>query len=106
MLQRLGYAVVVAGDGRAGLECVRERPAAIGLVLLDLTMPGLSGFETLRRLQELNPRLPVVICSGYGTTGPASGETLRSAGAIAVLAKPFELTELSSLLRRTTGRDA
>jgi two-component system cell cycle sensor histidine kinase/response regulator CckA len=63
-LERYGYKVLVASDGREALESLSENPD-IGLVLLDLTMPLMSGVEALREMRRLRPDLPVILSSGY-----------------------------------------
>jgi CheY-like chemotaxis protein len=63
-LRRYGYEVVEAENGAAGLEIFRQMPE-ITLVLLDLTMPVMSGEETHRRIKALRPGVPVIVSSGY-----------------------------------------
>ena len=65
-IKRLGYETKTAQGGEQALQ-ILDGPdgAAIALVLLDLVMPGMDGVETLDRLRELRPDLPVAICSGY-----------------------------------------
>lgn len=65
VLRHHGYAVLTADDGLRGIEAIRENGDRIAMVLLDLTMPKLSGKETFGRIKELRPDVPVVICSGY-----------------------------------------
>jgi PAS domain S-box-containing protein len=65
VLERGGFTVLMAGSGDRALSVVRERGRELDLVLLDLVMPGMDGVETLDRLRELRPDLPVAICSGY-----------------------------------------
>jgi CheY-like chemotaxis protein len=64
-LKRAGFAVDVAEDGEDALSIVKRSPDAYDAVLLDMTMPRLSGVETLRALREVRPGLPVVLTSGY-----------------------------------------
>jgi two-component system cell cycle sensor histidine kinase/response regulator CckA len=96
-LKAAGLQVIEAGDGQAALLTYRQRAADINLVLLDLTMPGLSGEETLRQLRALAPTLPVIVMSGY-----SEGETMgrcASLGVSGYLAKPFEISDLVTRLR-------
>jgi PAS domain S-box-containing protein len=65
LLAKLGYKVMIARDGREGLEVYEENRDQIDLVLLDLTMPNLSGKDAFRILRERFGPVPVVICSGY-----------------------------------------
>jgi two-component system, cell cycle sensor histidine kinase and response regulator CckA len=65
VLESEGIRVLRAGDGAAGVELFRERRAEVDVVLLDLSMPGLSGAQTLRRLREIDPGVRVVLSSGY-----------------------------------------
>jgi DNA-binding NtrC family response regulator len=65
-LARRGYHVRQASSGREGIEILQEEKGKVSLALLDLTMPGLSGQETLHELRKLAPDLEVVVSSGYG----------------------------------------
>jgi len=64
-LTHYGYTVLLAQNGQEGLEIVRKYRTAISLILLDMTMPVMSGEETLRRLKQIEPDIPVILCSGY-----------------------------------------
>jgi CheY-like chemotaxis protein len=65
VLAHEGVEVLTAGDGERGLELFGEHGDGIDVVLLDLSMPGLSGEETFSRLAERAPDVPVVLSSGY-----------------------------------------
>src|SRR5690606_27942776 len=65
MLSELGHQVVTADSGRRALELLQQQPDAIDLVVLDLTMPELSGEQTLEQLRAVRSDLPVVITSGF-----------------------------------------
>lgn len=62
MLRDLGYTVVVARDGAGALKLMQGDP--VRLVVLDLNMPRMDGWETIRRIRAIDPRLPVLISSG------------------------------------------
>lgn len=68
MLDLEGIPFLSAEDGAAGVAFVEQHGDGIGLVILDLTMPGLSGEETFRRIRATAPGLPIIVSSG--PTGP------------------------------------
>jgi DNA-binding response OmpR family regulator len=93
MLQREGYEVDEAEDGRVGMRRFREHPSA--LVITDVLMPEQEGLETLMQLRHSGEPVKVMAISGGGRIGP---DTLlnaaRTLGADAILAKPFGREEL------------
>jgi two-component system CheB/CheR fusion protein len=65
MLRKMGYAVLLAEGGAEGVEIFSAAQAEIALVILDMSMPVMSGKETLSRLRTINNEVPVLIFSGY-----------------------------------------
>ena len=103
-LELNGYRVVKAASGEDALGIVeRENPDA---VVLDLRLPGIDGWEVLRRLEEAGrfPATPVVLLSAQ--VDAATAARAVELGVHAHLAKPFSAAELSGVLRRLleTGR--
>ena len=96
MLRRLGFTVFSAADGREGVEAFRRHARDIDLVLLDLTMPGMSGKETCREIQRVEPDQRIVLISGYSEEFAASGGVDAPAG---FLQKPFTQADLGTALR-------
>lgn len=84
-LVRSGFEVLVARDGEEGLEIFRRERKRIGLVFLDLSMPGMSGEEMLVELRAIDPDMPVVIFTGHLV------EEEDFVGVQGVLQKPFYL---------------
>jgi len=101
MLERSGFEVLTAADGREALEIYRVRRAEIALVLLDLTMPEMDGEETFRELRRIDPNVRVVMSSGY----TESEITPRFAGKrlTGFLQKPYSMTALMDCLRVPLG---
>ena len=96
MLRRTGFAVLGAQEGREGVEIFRKHAREIEVVLLDLTMPGISGEEVLREIHRIQPDLPFVLMSGYSEEFAVS----RFEGRIACfLHKPFTQEQLADALR-------
>ena len=93
ILERGGYTVLESADGVDGLETFAQKRDSIDLVLLDQSMPGLSGDQVLLRLMELAPQVPVVLLSGL--PGPAA----RLSHATAVLTKPADAATLLCTIR-------
>ncbi|MBW2383930.1 MAG: sigma-54-dependent Fis family transcriptional regulator [Deltaproteobacteria bacterium] len=102
LLGRRGYEIHTAEDGESALEALDTGPE-LDLVLLDIMMPGMDGIETLRRIRELAPALPVVIVSVIGRA-PTIVEAMQL-GASDFVSKPFEADELEEILERLLGRD-
>ncbi len=103
LLSKLGYEILEAGDGLEGLDLVRAQGDRISLVLLDLTMPNLTGKETFARLREIRPDLPVLICSGYLVD---LNEFTRECGACpdGFVQKPYRFEEMADMVRQTLDR--
>ena len=97
-LEELGYRVLAAGNGLEALEIEGEGTQAIDLVLTDVVMPALGGFELAAILAESRPRLPVVFMSGYPTRGELKTVSIPS-GAI-FLPKPFKPADLARAVSR------
>lgn len=93
LLQRIGYDVVDAGGGLEGLELYRQYRPAVTFVLLDMTMPEMSGLDTLLHLRALSSEVPILACSGYSEV---EASELVAAGADGYLKKPFDKRELSN----------
>ncbi len=101
-LGRAGFSVIEAADGTAGLALCVERPPA--LVLCDLRMPGLDGFETLRRLRA-DPRtaaVPVILMTG--STDGAGMRRGMELGADDFILKPFHLDDVSRAVESRLAR--
>jgi two-component system, OmpR family, response regulator len=95
-LERNGFDVWLAPDGREAIRLYRKHRDRIAVVLLDVRMPGLDGPQTLDALRELNPKVPA--CFMSGNTGAYEPEELRQRGAAYVIAKPFRLDQLANVL--------
>jgi CheY-like chemotaxis protein len=98
VLERDGFTVTAAGDGVEALRLFRERVGAFAGVLLDLTMPNLSGEEVLRQLQQAGPRTPVILMSGYNEQEIIN--QFAGKGLAGFIQKPFRPAELLAVLRK------
>jgi CheY-like chemotaxis protein len=98
LLKELGYTVIGARSGQEALAIYRERHAEIDLVVMDMIMPGMSGGETFDRLKQINPRVKVLLSSGYSINGQAS--QIMERGCDGFIQKPFNLQQLSAKLRQ------
>jgi two-component system, cell cycle sensor histidine kinase and response regulator CckA len=103
MLESLGYTVLLAENGVSAVDTVRSNGPQIHLVILDLIMPGMDGGETLDKILELKPDLPVLLCSGYSKTDYASSVLAR--GCHGFLQKPFKLGDLSVYMRKILDKN-
>jgi CheY-like chemotaxis protein len=99
VLSREGLPVWSASGGRAAVELYCCNQGLIGVVLLDVKMPGLDGPATLAALQQINPHIRVIFITG--NIGEYSPEALLAMGAAAVVQKPFDLAEVCQAVRRT-----
>ena len=102
MLERLGFQVITAEDGIAALERLQAHQGAIAAVLLDLSMPRMTGQEALHEIRRLRPDVPVVLMSGYTEQEVASKLLDSVGGATGFLQKPFLPEDLTSVLREVS----
>jgi signal transduction histidine kinase/CheY-like chemotaxis protein len=96
ILERMGFSVLMAPDGRAALKVFREHADEIVCVLLDLTMPHMDGKEAFRAMQRLHPGVRVILCSGYNEQD-AIGR-LTGIGLAGFIQKPFNMATLKEKL--------
>ena len=97
MLGKLGYDVLTAGGGKEAIALLRQHGANVSLVLLDLTMPEMSGAATYRALREVIPGVKVLLSSGYSIDGQA--QELLAQGCSGFIQKPFDTRTLSAKVR-------
>jgi len=97
MIERLGYAVTQARSGREAIERFRENPDGFSLVILDMIMPGMGGGEVFDQLKRIQPRVKVLLASGYSMQGQAS--EIMARGCVGFIQKPFTLQDLSIRLQ-------
>jgi two-component system cell cycle sensor histidine kinase/response regulator CckA len=94
-----GYCIVDAPSGADALQKLAEQPGRFDLVLLDLNMPKMDGCETLRRLRQADPAVPVIVLSG--DCGDEVTARITEAGPDLILQKPFDNLELVRQVRQT-----
>jgi two-component system cell cycle sensor histidine kinase/response regulator CckA len=91
MLQKLGYSVQTAGKGQEAIEIFKKNKIAI--VLLDMQMPGMNGYEIYYQLKKIQPEVKILLASAY--VEDQSEKRLISTGFDGFLQKPFNMKQLS-----------
>src|SRR5450830_157943 len=106
LLSRSGYTVLTAPDGASALNILRDHPMGIGLILLDMTMPGMTTGEVVQAIRALNPTVPILLNSGYTSNGVVK-QMLAEDSVQGFLGKPYDLDQLlekvQELLHSTEG---
>lgn len=101
ILERAGYSVIVAPGGEEGIRAFRDAAGTIDLVLLDMSMPRMSGIEVLAALLDVDPKAKVLVTSGFSLD-----EKVRRAldrGAAGFIDKPFTPHSLTARIRAILG---
>ena len=98
MLEKLGYRVVVANGGQKGIDVVAAMGNEIDLVILDMIMPGVDGYTAFDRIRKMQPKMPVILSSGYAI----NDQTMRmmQKGGRGFIQKPFTMSFLSQKVRQ------
>ena len=102
LLGCLGYNTLTASDGIEAVELYKERQEQIGIVLLDLVMPGMNGVHTLQKLREINPNVKVIICSAYFQQGQVP--EINENDVDGFLNKPYSITTLSEKMQEVLSK--
>jgi CheY-like chemotaxis protein len=97
ILKALGYKVLTAKGGREAVELYRAKSGEIGIVVLDMIMPGMGGGETYDALKKIHPKVKVLLSSGYSIKGEASD--ILNRGCNGFIQKPFNIKALSVKIR-------
>jgi CheY-like chemotaxis protein len=97
VLERAGLTVILAEDGATAVDIFRERSSEVRVAMVDLTMPGLDGRETLAQIRQIRPDVPAILMSGY------TPEDLDDCPPHEFLQKPFTPSALRTIVRRILG---
>ncbi len=98
ILEHHGYTVLLAKDGEEALEVFQREHKQIRLVVLDLTMPRMSGREILKQLLHLDPKMRILISSGHQI--PSDGNQLQALGRVEFVPKPYRPDDLARSVRK------
>jgi len=98
MLERLGYHVTVRNNSIEALETFQNQPDQFDLVITDQTMPGMTGADIARRMMQIRPDIPIILCTGYSTT--ISEEKAKSMGIKEFAVKPLSKKDIAVLIRK------
>jgi len=98
MLEKIGYKVMKARTGKEAIEIYRENQKKIDLVILDMIMPEMGGGEVYDFLKSINPRIKVLLSSGYSLKGEA--REILGRGCNGFIQKPIDMKDLSLKIRK------
>ena len=96
LLRQEGHAVTAAATGESGIAMVRSQ--RFDLLIMDVRLPGISGLEAFQAVRALEPRLPVIIMTAFGSTETAIEATKM--GAFDFVLKPFDIPDILALIRQ------
>ena len=97
MIKELGYSVVTSRDGQDALEYYQTHAAEIDLVVLDIIMPRLGGYDCFKAMKAINPKLKGIACSGYVINDEA--KKMLDLGAMGFIQKPFSLKTFGNAIQ-------
>ena len=97
ILKETGYNTITASSGQDCLDILKKGPK-IDLVFLDVKMPGITGIDVFKQIQETDPKLLVVMMTGY-----SEDELIKEVfelGAYGIIYKPFDMEEILSVVEK------
>ncbi len=103
LLERLGFDVMLASDGKEALEIFNMHKDKIRCVILDLTMPHMDGEQTFRELRIIDPEIPVIMSSGYNEQDVV--HRFLGKGLSGFVQKPYRIGTLSSALKKVLSNE-
>ncbi len=99
MLNKLGYRVMVAEGGEDAIQIYQNDKSDIDMIILDVTMPGMSGSETYKRLKEIDPYVKVLLSSGYNIN--IKIQEIIDQGCNGFIQKPFSIRDIAIKISET-----
>ncbi|MBW1703003.1 MAG: PAS domain S-box protein [Deltaproteobacteria bacterium] len=97
LLEEMGYKVLIAKGGKDAIKVYKKNKDEIDMVILDMIMPDMGGGETYDKLKEINPKIKVLLASGYSIDGQAS--EILGRGCNGFIQKPFQMENLSHKIK-------
>lgn len=97
-LEKLGFEVLTALNGREAVSIFSERGDTIDLVILDLSMPQMSGQETFNEMKLLEPNVKVIVSSGFDGSGAV--DEMMENGVLGLLQKPYRMHMLQEKVKQ------
>ena len=97
-VEDLGYTATATVSSKQAVELFLSDPAAFDLVITDQTMPEMTGEEMARRILQVRPDMPIMLCTGYSVS--MDSELAQKMGIKAYLMKPVSKLELATTIRR------
>ena len=105
ILKIKGYTVLTAASGEQALQVLEESKAAIDLALLDIMMPGLNGIQLAAQIRSANPRIPVILMTGFSLR--EIQEIIGKANPYRIIWKPFKAESLLQMIENALeGQDS
>jgi len=98
MLEHLGYKVTGETNSLEALNLFQNQPDQFDVVITDQTMPGMTGIELARRMLQVRPGFPIILCTGYSNL--VNEEQAKSCGVKGFAMKPLTKKDISALLRK------
>lgn len=102
ILSNAGYTVLVARDGKEALDVFEKHKNSIDIVLSDLGLPKMSGYECFKEFQKRQPNVRMVVASGYFE--PNEKKTMLQSGILGFIQKPYSSPQILSLLKEILNK--
>jgi two-component system cell cycle sensor histidine kinase/response regulator CckA len=103
MLKKRGFSVFEAADGETGVSLFREHSMEIDVVLLDLTLPGISGIEVLKEMRKKRSNIKVILVTAYGRDRALTDVSEKES--VYYVQKPYQIDTLEALLRKICSEE-
>ena len=98
LLEELGYKVTAISNGVAALELFHKVPDRFDIIITNYSMPKMTGVELIRNIREINPHIPVIICTGFSKV--ASPSEAKALGIGDIISKPIDLAQIAKSIRK------
>ncbi len=98
ILQRLGYQVTARRNSLDALKTFQNQPDAFDLIITDQTMPGMTGVDLARRILQIRPQMPIILCTGYSSQ--ITEDQVKAVGIKGFASKPLTKKDIGNLIRK------
>lgn len=102
LLEKLGYKITAQTNSNSAFEIFCSSPNNFDLVITDMTMPQMTGYQLVKKIKKIRPDIPIILCSGYNDY--ISKEKTKELGISAFVLKPITMRDLSKITRKVLDR--